>query len=318
MLYFGTAHAVVYDHNDADITGLTLSEINKAKSDLHIAYGHTSHGSQITTGMTGLVGFANNGGLGLSHPTNTFAWNNGGTGGALDLHDYAMGGDVGYYPDWVNNTINYLGASDPVTGMGTNNSDVNVIMWSWCGQVDTTDLLNNYFNPMAALEEEYFGVTFVYMTGHLEGGGIGSSVNLANEQIRDFAIANDKVLYDFADIESYDPDGLINYMELLANDACYYDSDGNGTLESNWAINWQNTHTEGVDWYSCSSAHSQDLNANLKAYAAWNMFVDIAELKYPATEVPAPSSIILLAVGLLGLCLTEKRRLGFFKSIEGC
>ena len=24
-----------------------------------------------------------------------------------------------------------------------------------------------------------------------------------------------------------------------------------------------------VDWYKCSSAHSQPLNANLKAYAAW-------------------------------------------------
>jgi hypothetical protein len=58
--------------------------------------------------MTGLVAFANGGGLGLSLPTDIFKWNNGGTGGALDLHDYAMGGDVGYYPDWVNNTRAYL------------------------------------------------------------------------------------------------------------------------------------------------------------------------------------------------------------------
>ena len=59
--------------------------------------------------MSGLVGFANNGGLGLSLPTDIFAWNNGGTGGALDLHDNAMVGDCGYYPQWVNNTRDYLG-----------------------------------------------------------------------------------------------------------------------------------------------------------------------------------------------------------------
>ena len=54
--------------------------------------------------------------------------------GALDLHDDAMGDDVGYYPDWVQNTHCYLGAVNPTTGRGNSNSDVNVIIWSWCGQ----------------------------------------------------------------------------------------------------------------------------------------------------------------------------------------
>ncbi len=33
---------------------------------------------------------------------------------------------------------------------------------------------------------------------------------------------------------------------------------------------------EGTDWYSCSSAHSQPLNANRKAYAAWWLWARIA------------------------------------------
>lgn len=74
---------------------------------------------------------------GLGYTYNLYEWNNGGTNGALDLHDYAMEGDVGYYPDWVNNTREHLGEPDPVTGRGTGvNADVNVIIWSWCGQVD--------------------------------------------------------------------------------------------------------------------------------------------------------------------------------------
>ena len=122
-----SAQPIIIDHTSTDIRQIPESAIEQAKTNLHIAYGHTSHGSQLTTGMTGLVDFANNGGLGLSLPTDIFAWNNGGTGGALDLHDYAMAGDVGYFPKWVNETRNYL--DNPY------NSDVNVIIWSWCGQV---------------------------------------------------------------------------------------------------------------------------------------------------------------------------------------
>lgn len=110
---------IIIDHTCTDITKIPESAINQAKAFLHIAYGHTSHGSQLTSGMTGLVGFANGGGLGLSLPDDIFQWNNGGTSGAFDLHDYAMGGDCGYYPQWVNNTRSYLGNPDPETGLGS-------------------------------------------------------------------------------------------------------------------------------------------------------------------------------------------------------
>lgn len=65
--------ALVIDHRHTDITRLTSNQIQRAKDTLHIAYGHTSHGSQLTDGMSGLVGFANGGGKGLSFPTDFFA-----------------------------------------------------------------------------------------------------------------------------------------------------------------------------------------------------------------------------------------------------
>jgi hypothetical protein len=275
----GWAASIVVDHTRTDITDLALAEILNAKSKLHIAYGHTSHGSQITDGMSGLVGFANNHGKGLNLPNNVFAWNNGGTGGALDLHDYAMGGDVGYYPDWVNNTLSYLGTVNPATGRGNSNPDVNVIVWSWCGQAagyGEQQMINQYLTPMSNLESQYPGVRFVYMTCHLNGGGVDGQLNQRNEQIRQYCLANNKALFDFADIESYDPDGLTNYMLLDANDNCDYDSDGNGSLDRNWATQWQASHTQNVDWYSVSCAHSQSLNGNQKAYAAWAMWSDLA------------------------------------------
>ncbi|WP_419662279.1 hypothetical protein Dvar_27330 [Desulfosarcina variabilis str. Montpellier] len=264
------AEPIIVDHTCTDITFIPQSAIEAAKANLHIAYGHTSHGSQITTGMAGLVGFANGGGLGLALPADIFDWNNGGTGGALDLHDYAMGGDVGYYPQWVNNTRSYLNDSA--------NADVNVIIWSWCGQVDSKyaagTLESEYLTPMAQLEADYPDVTFVYMTGHVDIWDDANNKD-ANQMIRDYCNANDKVLYDFADIERYDPDGV--YYEFVNDNCDYYDGVG-GTKLGNWATEWQNdeNHPQGTDWYDCSSAHSEPLNANQKAYAAWWLWARLA------------------------------------------
>ena len=263
-----TSFAYVIDHNSTDITQIPESAINTAKTNLHIAYGHTSHGSQLTTGMTGLVAFANGGGLGLALPHDIFEYNNGGTGGALDLHDSAMGGDCGYYPQWVDNTRDYLAS----------HSDTNVIIWSWCGQVSgisEQDMIDEYLAPMTQLELDYPAVTFVYMTGHSDGSGETGNLHLRNQQIRDYCITHDKVLFDFYDIEIYDPDNNY-YGDKRVDDGCNYDSDNNGSRDANWATEWQDSHTEDVDWYDCSSAHSQPLNANRKAYAAWWLWARIA------------------------------------------
>lgn len=265
------AAPTIIDHRHTDITKIPQTAIEQAKNKLHIAYGHTSHGSQLTAGMTGLVEFANGGGLGLSLPENIFAWNNGGSSGALDLHDYAMGGDLGSYPNWVNSTRMYL--DDPA------NADVNVILWSWCGQVDAKyaagTLQREYLTPMSELEVEYPNVKFVYMTGHVD---ITDDANnkAANQMIRNFCITNEKYLYDFASIERYDPDG--NYFEYVHDNCRYYSQAGGeqSTILGNWATEWQSSHTEGVDWYDCHSAHSEPLNANRKAYAAWWLFATLA------------------------------------------
>ncbi len=268
---------LIVDHTSVDITAVPQAWIEAAKQQLHIAYGHTSHGSQLTDGMSGLVGFAN-GGLGLALPNNIFVWNEGGSGGALDLDDYAMGGDVGYYPDWVNNTRSYLGTPDPVTGRGQSHPNVNVIIWSWCGQASgrtEETMISTYLAPMTQLELDYPGVTFIYMTGHSDGSGEEGNLHLRNQQIRDYCIENNKVLYDFYDIELYDPDGNY-YGDKDVNDNCDYDSDGNGSLDKNWALDWQTAHTERTDWYECSCAHSQSLNCNQKAYAVWALWARLA------------------------------------------
>ncbi|MBN1430236.1 MAG: hypothetical protein JXB07_17840 [Anaerolineae bacterium] len=258
--------AIIIDHRSTKLSDIPESWIEKAKQTLRIAYGHTSHGSQLVEGMTGLVSFAGP----------LYEWKDGGveenTSGALDLRDspFPEANDLGS-PDrtiWADATRSYLNA----------NPDINVIIWSWCGEVsDATEAdIDTYLSLMSRLEADYPNVRFVYMTGHLDGSGAEGNLNRRNEQIRVYAHENNKILYDFADIESYDPDGAINYMVMSANDACDYDADGDGSQESNWARAWQSTHIEDVDWYQCGSAHSEPLVANMKAYAAWALWARLA------------------------------------------
>lgn len=259
---------LIIDHTCTDITRIPEWAIMQAKGTLHIAYGHTSHGSQVTSGMTALVAFANAGGKGLSLPENIFAWNHGGENGALDLHSRAMGRDVGYYPEWMEATTEYLNSPQNVL--------VNVVMWAWCAQAHVKyaedKLFEEYIYPMGQLELQYPRVTFVYMTDivyHKKD----ANVKAANQIIRDYCEAYNKVLYDFADIESHDPDG--KYF-AFPSDNCDYYASLTGPLLGNWAREWQESHVLGVDWYNCASPHSEPLNANQKAYAAWWLFARLA------------------------------------------
>ena len=282
ILRIETSDPMIIDHRHADLADVPLRWIDAAKRDLHIAYGHTSHGSQITTGMTGLTRFAN-----APHGGSTYAWNNGGTGGALDLADTPFSGayDLGApsWTAWEAETRAYL-AGHP---------EINVVIWSWCGEVTyaTEANIDTYLSLMNGLENDYPEVSFVYMTGHLDGYTYGTNPFIRNQQIRDYCLANDKILYDFNDIESYDPDGNY-YADKRADDGCNYDSDGDGIRESNWAIDWQNAHPG--EWYECDPDHTQPLNGNLKAYAAWWLWARLGGWDGGSTVIPTPTIVASL------------------------
>lgn len=274
---------IIIDHNSTRLGDIPATYITQAKSTLHIAYEHTSHGSQIIDGMTGLFNWKGS----------TYAWNNGGLNGALDIHDNGITGgtDLGS-PDftaWAAATRTYLRNSA--------NSNVNVVMWAWCGQLSTASEseVNTYLGLMNSLETDYPRVKFVYMTGHLDGTGTSGNLHRRNEQIRNYCRNNRKILYDFADIESYDPDNNY-YLNRAANDNCDYDSNNDGSLDRNWARAWQESHTVNVDWYDCTSAHSQPLNANRKAYAAWWLWARLAGWNGSPPAIPV-SSISISGAG---------------------
>lgn len=279
IYYANAQEAIIIDHTCTDISQIPDAWIGQAKSTLRVGYGHTSHGSQLATGIEAFRG----------DPGSLYYYTSSGWGlvPGLFLNDYW--GNAGGAADLGHN--GYLGWRDATTAMlSLPDNDRNVVIWSWCGGVsdNTVAGINTYLDAMNQLEQSYPGVTFIYMTGHLDGSGAAGNLHLRNEQIRAYCRANDKILFDFADIESYDPSG--NYfLNRGADDGCYYDG-------GNWADEWiaANPGSELAQLASAcgSCAHSRQLNCVLKGRAFWWMMARIAGWDGgpgPAVSITAPS-----------------------------
>lgn len=268
-------------HAHTDLSSIPESAINAAKANLYIAYQHTSHGSQLITGMNALMQFPDFG--------RRYAWDDTGTAtDALDLDDLGIDGCADLSQgDWVdeNDDTPWVVATRALLDNPAN-AHVNVILWSWCS-INNHDA-QRYVDNMEKLVSEYPQVTFVFMTGHAEGQGedlTEDSVHYNNELIRAHCQTHGRWLFDFADIEAHDPDGVYYWDRAMSDNLDY--SGGN------WAVEWiadnptselaRLTTGSGVDGYDGTTgcAHSDwpaeaNLNCVLKGRAAWWLFARIA------------------------------------------
>jgi hypothetical protein len=247
--------SVLIDHTCTGVDKIPETEILKAREMFRMAYGHTSHGSQVVSGMEALS---------KAKPLYAFG---GSWGSKLFLRDCTPTGDLGNpgRESWAQRTRDLL--TSPCR-------DTNLVMWSWCGQVSRSSEadIETYFRLMGGLEKDFPEVRFVYMTGHLDGTGAEGTLNVRNEQIRAYCRNNGKALFDFDDIESFDPDGKVNYMKLGANDACDYKD---GDVTKNWADEWTKKNP-GKMPLPAEAAHSRPLNGALKGRAFWWMMARLA------------------------------------------
>jgi len=276
--------------NESVLRSIPEEYINLARSTLHIAYQHTSHGTHVSFGMFGLPGYTSGDEL-------LFAiTNNDPTPGKLDFRDYAQGEYAEAAVDasdlsrdetaFIQTTRNYL--DDPA------NAEINVVMWSWCS-INGHNVVGNYLPGMKTLIDEYgpsgskigtgsgkraVPVTFVFMTGHAEADNNIGNLKPGNQAdtIIGFCNAGKYFCLDYFGIDSHD-----------MGDTYWADAGDNGDSQDyggNFYEDWQQTHVAGTDYYLNRDApqgdvtfgahNSQHITANRKAYAMWWILARIA------------------------------------------
>jgi hypothetical protein len=287
------AGSVVVGHElaaESVLRAIPSSYVAAARTGLHVAYQHTSHGTHVSYGLFGLQAYK-------AGDSTVFAVSTGGSAaagaaGALDFQDYGIA--PGEYcdlstsnnegwPAWLTRNRTYL--DDPA------HAAINVVMWSWCDI--TGHDVPGYLGSMQTLIDEYgkggtrigtgsgktrtTPVTFVFMTGHAYSDNIGPGKPRDQAKlIADYCEERGYLCLDYWSIDSHDMDG--NY---------YPDADDNGSSGSkHFNQDWQDAHLEGTAWFNnldapagsidCGQHETQHITANRKAYAMWYILARIA------------------------------------------
>ncbi len=237
--------AIIIDHRTADITQIPAEWLLAARESVVWLYGHTSHGSQLVTGGEYLRDL-----IDAQRFSFVTEWQ---TVPAQVNPPALRLADDG---DWYWESEQFLSRAREYLDRPEISSSVNAFMWSWCGQLSEEGTeVQAYLDMMSQLQAEYPDINFVYMTGHTDGGS--STLERNNQLIRDWVMQHNAILFDFADIESWAPDG--NHYPLT-DDSCP------------WCVDWCRGHPDqcrGLPGYDQGCAHSEGYNCLRKAQAFW-------------------------------------------------
>jgi hypothetical protein len=119
------------------------------------------------------------------------------------------------WPEWSQPTADAIAKTDQwVSVANAQQQNYQVLGMKFCYVDGWNQDFDYYRQKMEALERTYPHKKFIWATSALweesaVGQNLGSAENiqLFNQQLRAYAIANNKLLYDLADIESHDPNG---------------------------------------------------------------------------------------------------------------
>ncbi len=263
-VYSIAAQGVIIDHTCTDISKIPDSWINQVKSALKIHYAHTSHGEQLMEGSSRLM--AVNAKYNY-YPDNCHVPITSEYMSLMDGQHYD-----GYCETYVTPDLYWEGTPGlNITRSVLNSFDVNISMWAWCSQLDyyTEQEVQLYLNNMAQLESEYPGVTFVYMTGNAQG--FEQNRYDRNNQIREFCRQNNKILFDFADLDSW----------------------YNGQQYKVEGIPMEHPHYNGDE-----AAHTTFESCENKAKAFWWLLARIAGWEGPNAAAPGAPTLTVTSAGI--------------------
>jgi hypothetical protein len=286
--YNGTVFNAGYTvAKNAVLRRIPAEYVDRARTNFHVAYQHTSHGTHVSYGMFGLPGFkaGDDVKFGICTPGTLDA-------DKLEFDDYAMesyaaGGDDA--ADLSRNETAFIQATRNYLNDAAN-VRINVVMWSWC-DISGHDVAGNYLPGMATLINEYGSggsnpraatnaVHFIFMTGHANPGANTGDGNPREQAaiITNYCGTNGLFCLDYYSIDTHAMD-----------DTYHEDTGDNGdsaTYGGNFYQDYQDAGTLGLDWYEnrlsiggsveCGQHNDQHITANRKAFTMWWILARLA------------------------------------------
>lgn len=258
----GSLSAQIIDHTCTDLESIPGEWIDLVQSSIDSHYAHTSHGSQLTWGLH----FVEEG-----NPFYAFIVGNGylpSSPTAYCVFDGQEG--EGYVtPDLYWETEDGLQLTRDVLD---NNPSISTSMWCWCCQCDyySQEQVQGYLDAMSLLEGEYPEVTFIYFTGNAQSeGSSGYNRHMRNQQIRAFCQANDRVLFDFEDLD------------------CWWYNPSTSQWERNtYSYNGQEIPSEHPEFSGDEYGHTTAESCEQKGRAWW--FMTALQAGWPGMGVSGP------------------------------
>lgn len=249
---------ILVDHRHTVASQIPPEWIEQARPFV-VHYAHTSHGSQVLSGLNWLEGQDPRYNVDIeASPTAVLPDD----ANALRFYDGNNSTDTYITPDeyWETST----GLADTRSVADTGWFDIS--LWTWCGQMSyySDGQIQTYLDQMDQLESEYPGMRFILYTGHTDGTAPGSPLWRHNDMVRQHAADQNKVLFDFADIETYAPD-----------DSGPYYNNGEGYCE--WCAAWCSAHPANFECQELPGcAHTHGLACTLKGQAFWWLMARLA------------------------------------------
>lgn len=277
--------------------------LDEAKK-LTVHYGHTSHGSQILSGLVILNKVdSTKYNMSLKDEGNAQA-------GITESIPPEERIPVGLPPDGENTLqitregawhVGYWSTNDGLEGtknvLSYNNGLFDISGWAWCGEHSSSDdqIIHDYLSAMEDLETSFPTMRFFYMTGHVDPRS--NDANRHNNMIREYCRENNKILYDFADIESWDLDGNFysdappdcewcqTWCDGSAHDDCV-ECQHNDIIPPNSDECCSGAGCGNI--YGCERmcAHSHGINCLIKGKAFWWMMARLAGWEGDTTTNP--------------------------------
>ena len=249
--------AIVIDHTRTDVHLIPDQWLDLTRQYV-IHYAHTSHGSQILSGLQWLANIDSKYAVDIQASGTVVLPS---TPNALRIYDgNNYPGNTYITPDLYWEGTDGMDHTRSVLDSGW----FDISLWTWCGQMSyySQAQIQQYLDALVQLSGEYPQTQFIFYTGHTDGSQPGSTLWQNNDLVRQYVQSNQLVLFDFADIESYDPDG--NFYPG-GSDAC------------EWCGSWCSTHPGAFECQNLPScAHTHGLQCTLKAQAFWYLMARLA------------------------------------------